>query len=487
VKSFPELREPSASDGRRLHPAAILVWTFESIGRVGLALLFPAFTLEGSARLLVLVAAAAFLVPSVVRYLRFRYWLTSDSLIVQGGLLFRWRRVIPLARVQSVEVVQKLRHRMFDVVELRVEAVGGRDTEAALVALDQREAERLRSRLLVAARDLPDESTEPPALAHLSPAQLLLAGVTGGRVAVIAVLLGYAQELLPEELFASFIEGVEASGAPSFGVVLATATAILAVAVIVSLIATVLTYWNFTVRREGDRLLVTRGLLERRRALVPLRRVQAVELQENLLRRAFGLASLSVVLAGQAGDRDAQEETSMLLPVARRSIAHDLALDVLGVPRSEGSPALEGASARALVRRVLRASLISFVALGATLPARRFAGATATASAGLVVVSAVVVALWGWRSLGHAIGDRHVFIRWGALVRRTDMIAIDNIQHLTLTASPTQRWLGLATLHPRIARGRPRAADLDRSVANQRFTSLSGLLLGETTEAQGRH
>ncbi|MBA3431962.1 MAG: PH domain-containing protein, partial [Actinobacteria bacterium] len=471
------MQEPSASDGKRLSPAAILVWTFESIGRLGLAFLFPAFTLEGFARLLLLLAAAAFILPSVIRYFRFRYQLTADSLIVQGGLLFQWRRVIPLARVQSVEVVQKLRHRMFDVVELRVEAVGGLDTEAALVALEPAEAEGLRARLLDSRREIADEPEDAAPLAHLGPQELVLAGVTGGRVAVIAVLLGYAQELLPEERVTSFFQGVEQSGAPSIAIILGTATIILTVAVVISLIATVLTYWDFTVRREGERLLVTRGLLERRRALVPVRRIQAVELQENVLRRVFGLASLSVVLAGQAGQKDQQEETSMLLPVARRSTALDLASDVLGVPRVAGAVDLQAAPPRALVKRVIYACPVGIAAVVGALWARRFVGAAAPVTGVLVAVTAAAVALFGWRSLGHSVGNRHVIVRSGALVRRTDIVAIDNIQHLALTVSPPQRWLDLATLHPRIARGRPRAVDLDRSIADARFGSLSELVI----------
>src|SRR4029453_19670997 len=99
----------------------------------------------------------------------------------RGGLLQRWERTIQLPRIQSVDVVQKLTHRAFGVVELRIEVVGGQSTEAPLVALTPDEATRLRALLM---SDLADEgeSSEPP-LVRMQPRDLPVAGRTGGRVA----------------------------------------------------------------------------------------------------------------------------------------------------------------------------------------------------------------------------------------------------------------------------------------------------------------
>ncbi|MBA3622369.1 MAG: PH domain-containing protein [Euzebyales bacterium] len=52
--------------------------------------------------------------------------------MIDQGLLQRQRRVIPFDRIQAVESVRKLRHRLFGVVELRIETVGGASTEGKL-------------------------------------------------------------------------------------------------------------------------------------------------------------------------------------------------------------------------------------------------------------------------------------------------------------------------------------------------------------------
>ena len=466
--------EPSPSSPRRLDPAAVVVWSIESGVRYGLGLVLLAFNSGGALRWWVPPAVAAMVAPSVVRYLRFRYEVTGDALVVQGGLLSQWRRVIPLARIQSVEVVQKLRHRMLDVVELRVEAAGGRATEAALVALDPAEAERLRSVLLRRTEAAPGDAHEEPSLAHLHPRDLLLAGVTGGRVAVIAALLGYGEQFLSDDRAAALFEGIRSLGASGLMAALWAGAVILSISVAISLVATVVVYWDFTVRREVDRLVVTRGLIERRRAIVPLRRVQAVELHENPVRRALGLASLSVVVAGQAGQDRERQETSVLLPIARRAEALEVAAAVLGAPGPVAAALLQPAPVSSLVRRLTIAAVGSLTAVAAGTVA---GGALAPVSvaAGLL---AVAWSFAGWRSLGHTVAGEHVVVRRGALVRKTTILRAANIQHLLLVTSPTQRPFGLATVQLCIPRANPRAVDLELRRAENRFAELTGRLTG---------
>ncbi len=453
------------------------MWSLESGVRYGLGLVLLVSNFGGASRLWILPAIAAVVTPSVVRYLRFRYEVTGDALVVQGGLMSQWRRVIPLPHIQSVEIVQKLRHRMLDVVELRVEAVGGSATEAALVALDPAEAERLRSILLRRAERGAGEAHEGPPLTQLRPRDLVLAGITGGRVAVIAALLGYGEQFVSDDRVAALFEGVRSLGASGLVVALWAGAVILSISVAISLAATVLVYWDFTVRREVDRLVVSRGLLERRRAIVPLRRVQAVELHENPARRALGLAALSVVVAGRAGkDRDKQE-TSVLLPIARRAEALRVAAAVLGAPESVAATPLLPSPASSLVHRL---TIAGVGVLGAVV-----AGAVVGGVSNWVGVPAALAAgLWsfaGWRSLGHTIAGEHVIVRRGAMVRKTTILKAANIQHLLLVASPTQRPFGLATVQLRIPQAHPRAVDLEFRRAETRFAELTSKLAGETT------
>ena len=79
--------------------------------------------------LILFVPAAA---VSVSRYLTFRVRYEERDLVIRWGLLFRHERHVPYARIQNVDAVQNVFHRLFSVVEVRVETGGGKEEEARL-------------------------------------------------------------------------------------------------------------------------------------------------------------------------------------------------------------------------------------------------------------------------------------------------------------------------------------------------------------------
>ena len=83
---------------------------------------------------------------------------------------------------------------------------------------------------------------------------------------------------------------------------------------IVSVALTLLNYFDFTVTKENDRLVITRGLLEKKRITIPLNRVQAIKIVENPLRQPFGLATVQVESAG-GGFSEGKDKKIVLFPL----------------------------------------------------------------------------------------------------------------------------------------------------------------------------
>lgn len=462
------MREQPASEASRLPAAAIPVMTAEHALPLLIAAI-PLLSVSFIGRWLALVPVALAVVGPVIRFLRFRYTFSGDLLILEGGLLFHWRREIPFARIQSVDSVQKLRHRLFGVVELRVEVIGGRATEASFPALQPQEADRIRSTLLEGSPEPQEEGRNRPHLAQLGPAELLLAGATGGRVAVVALLLGYVQELLPEDTATSLFERLARSGP---AVIVGAVVAALVLSVALSLIATVVVYWDFTVRREGRRVHITRGLLERRSAFIPLNRVQALKVSANPVRRVLGLAAVSAVLAGYNAQKQEGQETSMVLPIARRSDAFDIVGRLLDVDANLVSLELERLPPRALAHRLLF-PVVAASALGAG----GWALLGTRGAFGFAAVPIVVAWSWlAWQGAGHAFAGDHFLVRSGALFRRYFVVPVANVQDLQLNRSPLQRALSLATLRLRIPKASPGVAGLDKLRAAERFEALGEMM-----------
>lgn len=460
------------STWRRLHPAAIAVWISAIVGSFAIPLVVLLILGGDRGPLFFSTAFGAIaVIGSVIRWTRYWYRLDGQTLVIRGGLLQRWERTLQPARIQSVDVVQKLTHRLFGVVELRIEVVGGTGTEGSLVALTPEEATRLRA-LLMADHVAEDELTEP-ALVRMRPADLLLAGVTGGRVAVVAAMAGWAFQVLPEGTFVQTLDGLAGAGRSDFETILVIAGVLLTASILISLVSTVLVYWDFTAVRRGDRLVITRGLLQTRRSVVPIARIQAIRLEENLIRRAFGLASLRVLTAGYGRGSGDEQQSSMLVPVADRRRCLELAEAVLGSAGLRSAVILP-APRRALVRRLCFATILGSAALGLG-PAFRDG---AFAAALPVLPLAIGFQYLAWRALGHAIVGPHVLARSGALVRRTTVANQANIQHLVLRRSPTQRPFGIASLTLAIPKAATSVIDVDDGVAEERFADLAARLVG---------
>ena len=170
------------------------------------------------------------------------------------------------------------------------------------------------------------EVAAPPAervLLRLRIGEVMLAGITGSRAAAALVVLGPLSQAtdwfpgLDDWLFQRFDPQAVAPTTPAAFL----AVAVLAVVVWLGLAAasSIVTDYGFTLARVGNDLVVRRGLLERREAVLPLARLQVVRIEESLLRRALGLASIRIQSAGRtgAGDQTAGRLAIPVLPASR--------------------------------------------------------------------------------------------------------------------------------------------------------------------------
>ncbi len=459
--------------GGHLHPSVIVLWSVRTS-----ALLVALWVAGSMERAVGLVLLGVILGTSWVRWRRFTWRVDAEGLVIEQGLLERKRRMIPIERIQAVQAVRKVRHRVFGVVGLRIEAIGGSETEGQLDALTPGVARRVQQALLRRpgpAGAAPTPSADgvaptrpyqpsdvlvadtPPGtvLASCPPRMLLVAGLTGGRVGVAAALIGLAQEIYGDRVTSAVLSAPERLGVT---VALLLVVGVVLAVFILSVAATAVAYWDFTLRRDGPLLRLQRGLLDERRDTVPLARVQSVTVEQNVLRRLFGLASVKMVVAGRAGDDG--DLTSTLLPIGRKSDALRLVgevFDAAALDRVDLTPMPPGARSRRLARALAASALVTAVVALTVGWSWALAG---VASAAVTVP----IALASYRALGWALPDGMVVGRSGWLVRRTSVTPADATQSARLSSSPFQRRRGLATLRLEIARARgtrdPRLLDI---------------------------
>ena len=450
--------------GRRLHP---LTLGFAALG-IARQMVWPALVggfgfgdgeLARFLPIFVAVLAVPALVGAGLKYALYRWRLTGDELVLRSGVLNRQNRVIPLSRVQNVEVRQSVLQRISGVAELRVETAGaGQQAEAVLSVLAVAEAQAARADLLAHRRaaapavemEAADRPPVPP-LAALSMRDVLVAGATANEAGVIAAALAGLLQFVddaPIPFFESAAERIFAraeQGWASFA--LAAVLFFFAVGWLISIAGAVVRYHGFTLSVAGGEMRKRYGLLTVHEASVPMERVQAVRVQESLVRRMFGLASLSIETAGgtpgEAGGAEA------FVPITRRTEVARLVRGIFAgaeydeVRFNPVAPAARG--------RILRGYLSVFV-FAVWVPfwvARWFQVEPAGRMAPWLAV--LLPLLWllaerEYRSRGWGLAPGYVLARAGVLTRVTWIVPDRKLQTLHLKSSPFQRRRGLATL-----------------------------------------
>jgi putative membrane protein len=519
-------RGPLEGESTRLHPAAIGVWVLQAaFSIVAIVVLTGMIPIVGALMLVGIMGTF------LVRYLRFRWRLEPDSLVIDEGILVRKRRVIRRDRIQTVDLERGIAHRLMGVVEVRIEAIGAGGTEGQLSAVSPAMAERLRRVLLgrtpaetaptpaTGAPQVHDgiappedralegepESAEPAdevtadederVLEVVPPERLVVAGLTGGRVGIAAALVGFLFQAVPETWWTEGMGFLMETTPDPTSVVGLRILGVLVIFALVggfflSVVGTVFTHWDFTLSETDEVLGVRRGLFTEHRDTVPFRRIQAVLVEENVVRRLLGLGAVKVIVAGRAG-RQGAEGTDLLLPIGSRARLYDLARSVVGM-EGEGPPELNRMPWRARSRRYVRAvvaaglgaAVVAFVA-AAHLDAGWWPWAGIAFASWLV--PALALAEGAYRGLGWLDAGEHLVVREGVLNRRTCYVRTDRLQVLESTANPFQRLGGLATLNLRIARPpmaiSPRAMDMEAGGAASWRESLALRLASRGTVA----
>ena len=391
---------PSANDEgwSRLHPLTpllrggrFLLLVLAVLGQQGLR--------EASPEVLAAILGVGVPLAAAAGWLSWRamrYRLTPTELQVESGVLTKRSRRVPLARLQSVDVVRPLFARFVGLAELRMEVVGGgAGAEAPLSYLSEDDAAELRAELLsLAAGRAERDPLAPPepedVLVVVPPGPLVWSTLLGTPVQVAAALVVVL--LVTAAVDLSYAGPLLLAAAPMLFGVGSFA------------VRRVLVEYGFTVAEASDGLRLKQGLLDKRSSTIPPGRVQTIRTREPLLWRRFDWARVEVDVAGYGGGSGEQQlATGALLPVAPKELARRLVARVLGGP-------LPPHDAR---------------------PPR----------------AARLLAPLSYRRLALGLDDRHLVSTYGVLTTTTDVVPLAKVQSLRLTAGPLQRRLGLCTLH----------------------------------------
>ena len=438
-----------------------------NLGTIGLVFLFSStsslrnFNLLAAALLGtgVLIAYAVMLAWEYLVWKNYSYSIEEDKIKITKGVIRKNQREIPLKRIQNVDISRNIVHRVVGLSKVDLETAGGSDTEASLKYVTPDEGERIREHVKGGAEkhsDQEKDTEDQETFYEISDGKLvLLSAISLDR----RTLFGFFT------IFAFFSAGlgvaVENLGLPGTVIlsVLMTGTAILIF--LSNFVINFEKYYGFRLWRNRDSLRYERGLLNRKEGSIPLDKIQTMSVEENILKRLTGYATLKIETAGYSGEKAMKQGSEAAIPLDSREAVVRFAEKLQNIK----TPETQEISRKARRRYFARYSLITLplVILSVAL------NAPAVITTVTVVLSALtpLAAHLKWKNRGYGIGKEHFRTVNGFWNRKTMITPYYRIQNLIETRSIFQRRWNLSSLTMDVAgAGRitdnPVIHDLDR-------------------------
>jgi putative membrane protein len=442
---------------KKLHPASVLVnlvprtWSLlRNLWPLLLAMLYGGRTSEGIANLVtVLLFFGGALGWTALHAFTLRYRVSEGRLEIRSGVLNRQARVIPCDRVQNVERVQNVFHRLSRLVEVRIETASGQEVEGMLSAITVTDADALISALNDARNETPAPAQERAELLVKSTiVDLVWYGASDLRIGLLAFVAAAGLEFLPQ-LTVLVPSWTDAQVGGLVGI--AGAIALVTGTWLAGIGATLLRYYGFELRRTRRALVAEQGLLTRRRSELRLAKIQLVTWFEPILARTFGFGSLAIETAAGREEGSGTQRSEAVVPLVERDRVGSLcaaATPLGGVEPAtvELLPPHPAARLQASIRAAARATVLAvglgwlFWPWGLVLF--------------LIVPLAVALARLDFARQGWLVTDTLVISRRGVITRTTWFLARSKLQSATVFQGPLMRRRGLGVLTVRVAGSR---------------------------------
>lgn len=430
----------------------------------------------------ILLLLALFALFSWVEWRARAYAVDDNAVYYKAGILNKQLRKARLDRVQAIDIHQRLFPRLLGMAELKFDVAGGAKSGVSIKYLTRKATEALREDMLERVRRakglgegqeqasttsakevIPVYHDSQDATEKLEVAQrkgapagsriiaALNAGVSGVAddmgATVNAILEPYrvksnvsADGLLltvpAHRVVLAKLVGTES--VVLLGTVLAVIVAIIVVGILVgpealvglvvgaiSIVGALFTMVkksldesNFSVALTGDGLQITSGLLSTTRRVIPIDRIQAVEIKQDMLWRPLGWWNVKFNIAGAH-----PKDSSTLLPVGKIPDVMVLLGLVLPDPGVSVGEVTGG--------DVVREAMLT--------PA---SGKPVGVAAEVFVhqpVSSRWLDWWSWKANMYTFTDTLLIVRRGVINRKVIMVPHARVQSMALRTGPLQR------------------------------------------------
>ncbi len=287
------------------------------------------------------------LVPAVLRFIFFRFYIQNGQLIIKQGAINKKIITLPLDKIQAVHIEQSFLLRLFNAAKISFDTPGSEKMEARIDAISMEKAAALRAFILdqsapATVTGETQETTVPiPERVVLQPGlkDLLKLSITNNHFEALGLLFGFALSLydnvrdIVSYQLTQWFEQLPDEMAQSSAVFIISLLLLLAiVAVFISTVRIFLQYFNYKVTEAGKGWKIGGGLISTQQRLVPFTKIQFLSWRANWLRKKINFFILHL---NAAGAEDVKKKMQVSIPITSASILPVIARPYYQMPDTQ--------------------------------------------------------------------------------------------------------------------------------------------------------
>jgi putative membrane protein len=253
------------------------------------------------------------LLYSYKSYLNFKFHIEGNRFFLRSGVFKFTDTDIPFDRIQNININQNLIQQMMNVVGFEIETAGQGSAEIKIKALSREDAVALKQMLLKNKTDQLAENeyegdstislndTAPEKVFKLDIGRLLKVGLSANYLKGFGLVFVFIMTLFQyvEDIISNFYD-VDVSDAyadrvdTSFGFFVALLVLIIAASFLVTVVSTIIRYFELKITKLKKDFEVEYGLFKRINQVIKKSKTQVFELETNPIKDLFKIKSVFI-------------------------------------------------------------------------------------------------------------------------------------------------------------------------------------------------
>ena len=255
---------------------------------------------------------------SYLQYLFFTFHIDEENgeFVIQKGVLNKTRITIQLHKIQQVNINQSLIQRLVWVHKLEIDTAGSDKKEASISAISHELATILKERLINHSQLETFENTEkiaeeltPISFIKIGLPSLIKIGFTSNYIKSFALIFLFFTTIVEnlQQLNAEVIDEDQVTNyldtLPVYTSIFIVIGFFITLILLVNLVRTILKYFDFTIQKSKQAIILSYGLLSTKNTLLNPNKVQKIKVTQNYFQKKLDVTTIGIHQASSDAEK----------------------------------------------------------------------------------------------------------------------------------------------------------------------------------------